>query len=489
MESAELVAILHEVRDRVRARNPESGGGDAKVALPDLMPLVHARDGALGKVAAIGSVNPRPGGIVNSLVQGWKRFVSRVLDWHVREQVEFNRKSIACIDAAIESFSETNRALLALGSRIAAQEQIGRDLTDIRNHWAEWRVDWENKLARNEMQFLRSVVCSTCSRRSSTSASGCVCFVLVTRIDHRTLRAWAPWVYLVSLAGLVLVLSPVGSTVNGSRSWIQLPGGFSVQPSEFVKVALCVGLAMILAERRDRDQPPSARDLVLAGVVTLVPVGLVLLQPDLGSALVLVAMAFGVVAVAGAPKRLLLAVGCDRGRRRCGDVHDAGAERLPARPAHGVPRPVRRSRRASATRPGRCGSRSARAGGSARGCSRGRRRRAARSRSSRPTSCSRWRGRSGGSWALRASSSSSCSSSCGPCSWVAQRPVRAAGLRGRRRVVRGAGVREHRDEPRDHAGHRPPAAVPLDGGSSMFAAWLALGLVNNVHLAGTAHRR
>jgi rod shape determining protein RodA len=75
-----------------------------------------------------------------------------------------------------------------------------------------------------------------------------------------------------------------------------------------MKVALCAGLAMILAERRDRDQPPSARDLAFAGVVTVVPVGLVMLQPDLGSALVLVAMAFGVVAVAGAPKRLLLAV-------------------------------------------------------------------------------------------------------------------------------------------------------------------------------------
>ena len=56
------------------------------------MPLVHARDAALGKVAAIGTVNPRAGGVVNSLVQGWKRFVARVLDWHVREQVEFNRK-------------------------------------------------------------------------------------------------------------------------------------------------------------------------------------------------------------------------------------------------------------------------------------------------------------------------------------------------------------------------------------------------------------
>jgi 2-polyprenyl-3-methyl-5-hydroxy-6-metoxy-1,4-benzoquinol methylase len=157
VESAELVALLHEVRDRVRARNPESGGGDAKVALADLMPLAHARDAALGKVAAIGTVNPRSGGPINSLVQAWKRFVSRVLDWHVREQVEFNRKSVACVDAAIESFNEINRALVALGMRISAQEKIGSELTDIRSHWADWRVDWEARLAQNEMQFLRSV--------------------------------------------------------------------------------------------------------------------------------------------------------------------------------------------------------------------------------------------------------------------------------------------------------------------------------------------
>ena len=53
----------------------------------------------------------------------------------------------------------------------------------------------------------------------------------------------------------MLVLSPVGSTINGSHSWIQLPGGFSVQPSEIAKVALCVGLAVILAERRERGGP------------------------------------------------------------------------------------------------------------------------------------------------------------------------------------------------------------------------------------------
>ena len=113
MESAELIALLHEVRDRVRARNPETAAGGVEIALPDLMPLAHARDAALGKVAAIGTVNPRPGGVVNSLVQAWKRMISRVLDWHVREQVEFNRKSMACIDAALEAMADFNRALVA----------------------------------------------------------------------------------------------------------------------------------------------------------------------------------------------------------------------------------------------------------------------------------------------------------------------------------------------------------------------------------------
>ena len=157
MESAELIALLHEVRDRVRARNPETAAGGVEIALPDLMPLAHARDTALGKVAAIGTVNPRSGGVANSLVQAWKRTVARVLDWHVREQVEFNRQSVACIDAAIEAMNDFNRALVAMGNRLAAQEKVGEELKDIRNHWADWRFEWEHKLQQNEVQFLRSV--------------------------------------------------------------------------------------------------------------------------------------------------------------------------------------------------------------------------------------------------------------------------------------------------------------------------------------------
>lgn len=215
MESAELIAILRDVRDRVRASNPETAAGGTDIALPDLNGLVHARDAALGKVAAIGTVNPRAGGPLNSLVQAWKRLVARLLDWHVREQVEFNRKTIVCVDAALEALNQSNRALVEFGNRLAAErgqreelekaEQVRRDelekrlheqiaaergrrdeldkelreqvaaerarleelekrereksqeLSDIRDHWAQWRVGWEQKLATNEMQFLRSV--------------------------------------------------------------------------------------------------------------------------------------------------------------------------------------------------------------------------------------------------------------------------------------------------------------------------------------------
>ena len=160
MESTELIEILREVRERVRARNPQTAAG-VDIALPDLMPLAHARDSAMGKVAAIGTVNPRAGGPLNGVVQAWKRLLARVLDWHVREQVEFNRNVMAYADAVLEALRESNRALSEIGGRLAQQEEIGHavndQMKDIREHWAAWRTGWEHKLQENEVQFLRSV--------------------------------------------------------------------------------------------------------------------------------------------------------------------------------------------------------------------------------------------------------------------------------------------------------------------------------------------
>ena len=184
--------------------------------------------------------------------------------------------------------------------------------------WA--RSDWGLVIAALGLSLVGALLVWSATRQQAgaayllrhlfTTAVGMVIAVLVTRTGHQLLRALAPLLYLLSVGGLLLVLTPVGSTVNGSHSWILLPGGFSVQPSELAKAALCLGLAIILGERLDRGARPTVRDLVLAAVVAAVPVGLVLLQPDLGSALVLVALALGVVAVAGTPKRwLALAVG------------------------------------------------------------------------------------------------------------------------------------------------------------------------------------
>ncbi|MGL5829359.1 MAG: FtsW/RodA/SpoVE family cell cycle protein, partial [Angustibacter sp.] len=125
-------------------------------------------------------------------------------------------------------------------------------------------------------------------------------------VDYRGLRAYSPVLYVLAILGLVVVLSPLGSTINGSHSWIELPAGFSIQPSEFAKVALVVGLAIVLSARRDIEDRPRHRDVAVALILATVPMGLVLLQPDLGSALVFVALVVGVVAASGAPARWLV---------------------------------------------------------------------------------------------------------------------------------------------------------------------------------------
>jgi rod shape determining protein RodA len=130
---------------------------------------------------------------------------------------------------------------------------------------------------------------------------GMAAAALITRLDVRLIRAAAPLVYVAALLGLVAVLSPLGRQVNGSRSWIGLPGGFTLQPSELMKVALVIGLAMLLADRADRGERQRHRDIALAWVLAGLPIALVLAQPDLGSALVLVAMSAAVIASAGGP--------------------------------------------------------------------------------------------------------------------------------------------------------------------------------------------
>ncbi|WP_243640460.1 rod shape-determining protein RodA [Nocardioides jejuensis] len=137
-------------------------------------------------------------------------------------------------------------------------------------------------------------------------AIGLVLMVMVLATDHRWVRILAPFVYVGSLVGLLLVLV-MGSTINGSKSWVQL-GGMSIQPSEFAKLAVIIGMSLFVAERfegRSRRQVGTGEVIGMLLIAGL-PAGLILLQPDMGTTLVLAATVFGVLSVAGAPAKWLL---------------------------------------------------------------------------------------------------------------------------------------------------------------------------------------
>ena len=157
---AELAQMVSEIRERVKARHAASTGGAIDLPLPDLMPLLHARDAAQAKVAAIGSVNPRPGGVVNTLVQSVKRNIARGLQWFVRDQVDFNRETIRALNATIEALDESNRTMVRLaavaGERIEGMQRQVEQVADLHAHWQAWRAEWEHKLVVNEAQFTRA---------------------------------------------------------------------------------------------------------------------------------------------------------------------------------------------------------------------------------------------------------------------------------------------------------------------------------------------
>ena len=141
-------------------------------------------------------------------------------------------------------------------------------------------------------------------------AVGILLCTMVVATDYRWLKILTPLVYLGSVLGLLLVLV-MGSTINGSRSWLLL-GGMSIQPAEFAKLAVVVTMALIVAERSGlrsaRSRALRTRDLLLLLAVAGVPAALILGQPDLGTVLVLSATVFGTLAIAGASRRWILAL-------------------------------------------------------------------------------------------------------------------------------------------------------------------------------------
>ena len=130
---------------------------------------------------------------------------------------------------------------------------------------------------------------------------GAVVVMLVASFDYRLLKIYAGFVYIASLVLLVLVRTPLGSSVKGSQRWFGL-FGFQLAPSEFAKLALIAMLAAFLSEIRGEL---TLRDVFRASALAAIPGVLVFLQPDLGSSIVFAAILFGILVVAGTRARYL----------------------------------------------------------------------------------------------------------------------------------------------------------------------------------------
>ena len=123
----------------------------------------------------------------------------------------------------------------------------------------------------------------------------------VSLVDYRRVLAWWPVVYGGSLALLAGVLTPLGATVNGTKGWYRL-GPVQLQPAEMAKLGMILAIAAYLGEGDRVDLRRLAGALALMGG----PVLLTLLQPDLGSSLVFIVAGIGMMVVGGVRMRLLV---------------------------------------------------------------------------------------------------------------------------------------------------------------------------------------
>ncbi len=132
----------------------------------------------------------------------------------------------------------------------------------------------------------------------------------VTMLDYRQLKLVSPLILAASCLGLLVVLTPLGSIVNGARSWISLPGGFQIEPSEYAKLSIILVAAMLLSELRPGQTRPQPRAVGITVALAAVPLLLVVAEPDLGVSMLMVAMLVGLIALSGVKLRwLLLLVG------------------------------------------------------------------------------------------------------------------------------------------------------------------------------------
>lgn len=133
---------------------------------------------------------------------------------------------------------------------------------------------------------------------------GLIGVVFVQILDYRRIYNYIPHIYVVGLLMLVAVLL-FGHEVKGQKNWINI-GPMTLQPSEFVKIAVILALARYLSPLRKGNLP--WKDIAIAGIITAIPMGLILMQPDTGSALTFIPILAVMLFMSGFNLKIVIAV-------------------------------------------------------------------------------------------------------------------------------------------------------------------------------------
>ena len=136
---------------------------------------------------------------------------------------------------------------------------------------------------------------------------GSIVYVMVGWVRYRVYMQLAPWLYLLSLIILSITLTPLGIERFGAKRWLDL-GFMYFQPTEIAKIGTLLLLATILSQAKLENFKESRLDLIKVAIVLALPILIIFLQPDLGSALVFPPMLLGLLYISKLSKRFFLVV-------------------------------------------------------------------------------------------------------------------------------------------------------------------------------------
>jgi rod shape determining protein RodA len=135
----------------------------------------------------------------------------------------------------------------------------------------------------------------------------------VMTLDSDQLRKISWYAYGFGIFLLILVIvapASIAPTINGAKSWFKVPALGSLQPSEFVKVFLVLTLARVIDDHHQKNVVKTLSTdfwlLIKMGIVTMVPVALIMKQPDLGTSLVFISILLGMILISGISWKILV---------------------------------------------------------------------------------------------------------------------------------------------------------------------------------------